>query len=319
MSSIFNGKRKKSKSSKKTSSKSIFSFKKMNSTRLAINLVVLFCVILVGFSGWLWWTKIFMNPDRVLGDTISNGLKTRSITKHVNQTGQNGGVDQVSYLSFYPPAASSQTVTVLTQGSGSNTASITTETIGINDADFVKYSEIKGADGLIASDKLNSLLGVWAKREQNSSTGAQTTFLNETIFGVVPIGNLNPEQKNQLEELINQKNIYTYSNAEKKIENKRPVYVYEMSINPADLVSIIQEYVKLTGIGDPAQLDPSQYQGASAIQIKFTIDIISRQLVKVEYPTGRTETYSGQNLYRPTQIPNETIPIDELEKRLQGA
>ncbi|HYF97256.1 MAG TPA: hypothetical protein VD947_04450 [Patescibacteria group bacterium] len=293
--------------------------KKTNSTRLAINLLVLGCVILVGVTGWLWWAKIVVNPDRVLNDTISNNLRTKSITKHVSQSGPEGGVEQTAYLSFFPPDINAQTKTILSQGSGSKTASITTDTIGTKTADYVRYSDVAGAEGLPGAERLNDLLGVWAKRQSNPANGEQLTFLNETIFNVMLFGDLDNEQKTKLEELIYKSNLYQYSSAEKRLENKRLVYVYDVSINPEDLVTVIQEYVRLTGVADADQFDPAQYKGVPPVKVQLTIDVFSRQLQKIEYSTGRVETYSGQNLFRPDNIPEQTIPIDELQKKLQGA
>lgn len=294
-------------------------FRKLTGRRLAIDLILLGCIILLGVSGWLWWSRILMNPDRALSDAIATSLNTRSIVKTVDQSSQGGGIKQVSYLSFYPPVANAQTKTVLTQGIGSNALSVTTETIGTPDADFVRYTAVKGAETLPNADKLNGLLGTWAKREQNLEKGDRLTFLNETLFGIVPFGYLDDGQRDQLMASIDQKDIYKYKKVERVMENNRPVYVYDISLNPQDLVSILREYVTLSGVGDPNQLDPSQYQGLGRINIKLTVDILSRQVTKVEYGTGRVESYSGQNLYKPIDIPANPIPIDELQKRLQQA
>jgi hypothetical protein len=307
---IFLRRQKKPKTAKKT--------KKINTARFGLKLIALACIILVGASVWLWWTKVVMNPDRALQDAISNSLKAKSISKHVIQSGANGEIDQTSYLSFFPPSVSSQTSTVLTQGRGSNSASITTETIGTPEADYVRYAAYEGGQGIPGTERLESLLGVWAKRTQSLSQGEELTFLNETLFGVIPFADLDEGQRGQLIAMIDEKNIYQYSSAERKIEGNRPVYVYDLTINPADLVGMIKEYVQLAGAGDSSQLNPAQYQGLGKLQVQLTVDIFSRQVVEVAYPNGRVETYTGQNLYRPVDIPADTIPVEELQKRLQA-
>ncbi len=290
---------------------------KKNPARLAIDLVVLACVILLGVSLFLWWTRIFMNPQRTLDDTIANNLKTRSITKSVNQSGATGGINQVTYLTFFPPTVASQTDTVLTQGAGSNANSVTTQTIGTSSEDFIRYTNVKTSNQE-SSERVKGLLGEWAKRQQDLAKGQRVSFLNESMFSIVPFGYFNDSQSAQLLDLIKQKNVYKYNSAKRMIQNKRPVYVYDMSINPADLVTVLQEYIRLSGAGDPSQFNPAQYQGLSDVKVKMTIDILSRQIVDVQYSTGRTENYSGQNLYHPIELPTETIPVEELQKRLQG-
>lgn len=305
-------------SNKKQLSIPVVKFRKQSKTRLIVELVILACVILAGITGYLWWTKIFMNPERTLSDAIANNLSTRSITRSVDQSGPTGGIKQVTYLSFFAPEAKAETDTTLTQGIASNATSVTTQTIGTTDSDYVRYTDVKGGKNLQGADNLKGLLGTWAKRQQNLSMGQQVSFLNESMFGVLPFGYFNNDQKSQLVSLINQKKVYKYTDAKRELINHRPVYVYDMSINPANLVSIMQQYVRLSGSGDPSQLDPSQYQGLGDVKIKLYIDILSRQVVKVEYSTGRIETYSGQNLYHQVDIPQNTIPVEELQKRIQG-
>lgn len=294
-------------------------FKKLTRERLIIDLIIVACVVLVGITAWVWWSKILMDPNRVLSDTLANNLRTRSITKSVDQSGVTGGINQVSYVSFYPSAPVSKTNTVLTQGVGSNATSVSTETIGTPQFDFVRYTAYKAGSGFAGADRLNGLLGKWAKRQQDPSKGQEVTFLDESLFGIFPYGYLNEGQRTQLLDTINQKNIYKYTAANRMMENRRPVYVYDMSINPADLVSVIRDYVKLTGANDSSQLDPLQYQGLGDVKVKVTIDILSRQITQIQYSTGRTENYSGQNLYQPIDLPAGTIPVEELQRRLQGA
>ncbi|HEX5455749.1 MAG TPA: hypothetical protein VFW77_00085 [Candidatus Saccharimonadales bacterium] len=293
-------------------------FKKLTPQRLAIDLIVLACIILLGVSSWLWWSKIVMNPGRALDDAIANSLHTRSVTKHVTQVGTTGSVDQVSYLSFFPGSIGAQTDTVLTQGIGSNSASVNTETIGTTDRDFVRYTDVKGADNLSGAQRLKTLLGVWAERNQDIAKGQRVSFLNESMFGIVPFGYFNDAEKSQLIGLINQKGIYKYTSATRSIENRRPVYIYTLALNPADLVDVMHEYVRLSGAGDPSQFDSTQYKGLGVLHIQLTVDILSRQIIEVQYPTGRVENYSGYNLYKQINLPADTIPIEELQKRLQG-
>lgn len=294
-------------------------FVKPSSTRKIINLIVLVCVLLLAVTAWLWWTKIVMNPDRVLDDTIANSLKTKSVVKHVEQAGQGSSLEQTSYLSFYAPEVSARTITVLSQGQGNKVTSVTTETLGTNNAEYVRYTDVKGGEGSEAIDNLKELLGEWAKREQSQEAGEQMTFLSETLFNVVPIGNLTSEQQSQLLAAIQKANLYKYSSAEKQFVNKRPTYIYEVSVSPFDLVSVLQEYYKILGVDGADQLDPNQYQGVGPVKLRLTVDILSRQLTKIEYQSGRVESYSGHNLYKPLELPTDTMTTDELQQKLQGA
>lgn len=312
-----------SKKTKKPAKRSlnIKDFKKSLLTlKAGLIFAVVICVGLVGLSGWLWWSKIFMNPERAFQDMLANNLRTSSFTRHTSQKGSGEGIDQISYLSFYAPEDYAQSTTVLTQRiSGIRTSAITTETIGTNSVDFVRYTAANNIDGLPGAENVKGLIGTWAKREANPSNGQQVTFLNETLFGFVPFGNFTPDQRSKLVGLINQKGLYKQIKVERKMENKRPVYKYILKINPQDLVTVLKEHAMLLGSSSAAQLDPAQYAQTPDVQVEVTVDIFSRQLVEIENQgSGRLETYSGQNLYRPINKPNQAIPIDELQKKIQG-
>lgn len=128
---------------------------------------------------------------------------------------------------------------------------------------------------------------------------------------------MDKESRDAILGLIESKNLYDYTSAERKFTDGRLVYDYNFSINPADLVEVLKQYMDVTGNGDSAQLDPAEYANAPPIQIKVTVDVLSRQVTSIQYPQGRIENYSGYGLYRPVEIPSETIPIEQLQQRVQ--
>ena len=80
----------------------------------------------------------------------------------------------------------------------------------------------------------------------------------------------------------------------------------------------MSDYAKLTGLADPSQFNPADYKGSPPISVDLTIDILSRNLTHVTFnATNRTEEYSGWNLYSPADLPDDAIPIEELQKRLE--
>lgn len=284
---------------------------------------VAFGIVLVAILvllGWLTWSKIVVDPDRVLADTLNNSLRTPSVTRKVVQSQGASGVEQVSYISFRQPDPNANTKTVIYQATNNNTtASVETETIGTNDSDYVRYTNIKEAGGEDGTGGLGDLIGTWAQRKGThdpASTG-NLTFFNEGLFSIVPFGNLDKPSRGTLIDLINERNLYKYTSAERKFENNRLVYVYSFNINPKYLVEVLHSYMELSGNGDADQLDPDEYEHAPSIQILVTVDVLSRQITSIQYPQGRIENYSGYGLYRPLDIPTQTIPIEQLQQRVQ--
>ncbi len=292
---------------------------KINKKFSSVILGVVLAAVLI-LAGWLAWSKIVVDPDRVLSDTLNNSLRTASVTREVIQKQGTSGVRQVSYISFRQPDPNANTKTVIYQATSNNTtASVETETIGTNNSDYVRYTSINEAGGEDGTGGLGDLIGKWAQRNDSNSSAAEDnlTFFNEGLFSIIPFGNLDKASRETLIGLMNDKNLYQYTSAEKKFENNRLVYVYNLSINPADLVDILRYYMELTGNGDSSQLDPSEYAGSPPIQIEVTIDVLSRQVSSIQYPQGRTESYSGYGLYRPVNLPTETIPIEQLQQRVR--
>lgn len=292
---------------------------KINKKFSIIILGVLLAAALVAL-GWLAWTKIIIDSDRVLSEALNNSLRTPSITRKVVQNQGTSGVEQVSYISFRQPDPSANTRTVIYQATNNNTtASVTTETIGTNNADYVRYTDIKEAGGDDGTGGLGDLIGAWAQRNDNGEAvpGGNLTFFNEGLFSIIPFGNLDKESREGVLSLIESKNLYQYTSAERKFSDGRLVYDYSFNINPTDLIEVLKYYMDITGNGDPAQLDPAEYENAPPIQIIVTVDVLSRQVTAIQYPQGRIENYSGYGLYRPVEIPSETIPIEQLQQRAQ--
>ncbi|MBI5357853.1 hypothetical protein HZB74_03340 [Candidatus Saccharibacteria bacterium] len=310
---------------KSVKSKSKLSFKKSLkkpkiSQRYLLSGLFVLAVAVFCLSGWLYWTKVLADADRVLNDSIAKNLGINSVTRHVVQADSSGGIEQTAHLSFFAPDALARSKTELTQKtSARNEAKVTTETIGTKSTDYVRYVSVDGADGLAGADNLKKLIGTWAKREADPEKGATTDFLNESLFGIVPFGRLTDDAKKQLIDKINEKDLYKYSSATREIKNLRPVYVYRMSIKTEDLVEILSEYARLTGLADPSQFNPKDYEGSPPISVDITIDVLSRNLTSVTYnATNRTEEYSGWNLYKPSDLPNDAISIEELQKRMEN-
>ena len=82
---------------------------------------------------------------------------------------------------------------------------------------------------------------------------------------------------------------------------------------------MLQQFVKKLGLPEIAGLDPSQYAGVADLETEFKIDKNSRQLVEIKYlGTGQQEFYSDHGLNGQIQIPEQTIPITELQTRIQN-
>lgn len=310
------------KSAKKNSKKlnHIQNLNRIFTSKKGVMIIGFVSLIIISATGWMWWSKTFMNPDRVFHDMLANNLRTTSFTRHIVQENGNEGVNQTSHVSFQAPFDYSKSSTALTQRiSGNKKSTIVTETIGTNSADYVRYTGVNGVEGLAGADNVKKLIGTWAKRETSSQTGQQVTFFSESLFGFLPTGDLNPAQRAKLLNSIDQKDVYKIVSSEKKTKKARPVFIYTVNVNAKSLVSVLQEYATMINSSSASQFDPEQYAQTPDLMIKVTVDIVSRQLSVIENPaSSRVETFSGHNLIKAPGIPPNTIPVEELQKRLNS-
>lgn len=293
--------------------------RKNSRENLILGGVLALAVALFVGSLWLWWTKSFTNADNVFQSMLENNLTSQSVTRTIEQSEANGGVVQNIYVSFTAPEVISESKTVITEkNQDRSTTKVTTKSVGTSKADYVKYESAEGTEGLSLAGNLDNVLGVWGKRGDDG--GLQSpAFLNEAAFSVVPFGNLPTAQKNELMKLFADKDVYEYTKAEKKFENGRYVYNYRVSLKPSGLIEVLKKYAELSGVGDSSQLDPANYEGAAAVALDFKVDIMSRQLLKIDYlSSGRVETIENRGLKRDVKIPGQTIPLDELQQRISG-
>lgn len=281
---------------------------------------VIVALLLFGVSGWLWWTRVLTDADKVFAGMLDNNLSSASVTRRVVQQDQSSSVDQTIYMSFWPPETTSQTRTVLSEKAQNGQATtVTTETIGTKGADYVRYLSAEGANELSLGGNLEQVLGVWAKRSSDADLGEATTFLNEAAFSIVPYGNLPDSARQEMLKLIDDQNVYQYTQAKRGFVDGRYAYTYTVSIRPSALIEVLAKYAELTGIGDSSQLSPASYAEAAPVNLQMTVDIPSRQLMSIEYlASGRVETIESRGTYHEIALPADSIPFEDLQKRLIG-
>jgi len=287
------------------------------SFRQFIALAVLLSVLLLVGSGALWWKTVSSDPQQVFNDMLSRSLSSSSAQRRISQDSSQGSVDQQVLVSFGPEVAA-HTKSKLTQADqtgGSN--SVTTETIGTKQADYVRYVAVDAPSQADTARSIEKLLGTWGKREKSAERGV--SFLDEAIFVIVPAGDLSGSQRQQLLGFIENEEVYKYSKATRSTKDGRLVYEYEIDLQPEKLVKVLAEYARISGLGNQEQLNPESYAGSPPIKITATVDILSRQLTKLSYADSeRVEYFFGRNLKRAIAEPADTISVDELQKRLDS-
>lgn len=283
--------------------------------------VVVAVAIFVGF-GWLWWHRVYNNPQRAFWGMLRNSLNTTNVTRHVTQTSQDGSLEQIIQLNLGSPTTV-RSATTLKQPSMNGNNTVRTENIGTPTTDYARYVSIDTKELSPNGRPLNfsGVLNVWGKSEPDpNNPDSNGQLLSQTVFGLVPFGRLSSNDRLQLLKIMSDQNVYSvdYKSVTAKRENGRAVYVYNVTIKPDAYMIMLKQFAQDLGMNQLASVDPSQYAGSQAQTFTFTIDKLSRQLLDIGYADGsRSEAYSGFGLQIPVKLPQKTISITDLQNRLQ--
>jgi hypothetical protein len=290
-------------------------------TQATLYMFAIGAIILV-LSGWLWWSKVSVNPQRVFSAMLSQSLSTQGVTVNVAQVNSNQSVaDQ--YIQFQLGGVNmAHAVSVLSQ----NTTIVHTETIGTPNTDYSRYTSIqtsqKNKNGQAID--FSKVLNVWSKTPTSQS--AQSSFLSQAILGVelplgsipVPIGNVNPDQRAALLKEIRNDRVYDidYSKVKKQTRQGRLLYTYSVKMQPVTYVHLMQQFAKAVGLHDLDSVDPDSYSGSQPFTMQLTVDAHSTHLVSASAPSGFGVSYTGYDLPVTIKEPTNAISNTELQRRL---
>lgn len=287
----------------------------LTNTPLVLTVVAIVIMTIVSIA---WWNSIYLRPRNVFEDMLKNNLATKSITKMTNNSDGNSTLEKTDQLSFVPQVAS-QSVLDITQPGPAGETNVVTESIGTLQADYSKYLKIdtseKGANGKQLD--YTSVLNIWGK---SSAQSGQPQNLQQSVLGLVPFANIRPEERQKIITMLINDQAYKvdYSKVEPKELDGYSALVFPVSIDSAKYLATLIELSKIGGYADLKGLDPAQYKDNPPIEVKMIVDKRSRKLLEVDFAgTDQKETYASYGLSMPIQVPENTIPIQELQQKIQ--
>lgn len=290
--------------------------------RSPVGIIVLIAAILWIVFGILWWTEVYASPSRIFSDMLENNLDAKSVTKHESSSQQGAVVNQSIELQFGKQEASRWLATI----KQSDGTTIKTDSIGTPTAGYVRYISIQTKRKTKNGQPYNfkPVLNVWGKSDKTKTSldvlFAQSILNDDQNAPLPPIGNLTDNQRNSLLGFINANHIFAanYGKVQRKAIDGQQVYVYPVTVKLEAYAEMLQKFAKNMGLDYFDNLNPSTYKDSPPADIDLAVDTSSRQLVQVTYKAGNyTETYTDWNSGQPIQIPGKTIPVSQLEQRLQ--
>ncbi len=253
---------------------------------------------------------------------LANNLQTTGVTKYQQTSG--GGQQASQYVRLQLGSTNASQWLVRLKQAG---ADVTTESIGAPTDGYVRYSHIttsqKHADG--KPYDFSSITGVWGKTDTSGGSSLTQLFsqslLDVGTAPVPPIGNLQPDHRQDVLKFIHDQSIFTpdYSSVKREQLNGRPVYVYTTKVALVPYVRMMQAFARDLGLHSLDNVDASAFQSSQPVTLVLKVDVWSHQLREVSYPEANfTESYSDYGLVDPIQIPTHTIPVNDLQTRLRN-
>jgi hypothetical protein len=282
---------------------------------------ILWLAIIIGFIGVglaYFYKTTYSDPRRVFNAMLENSLRTSSVLKQVTQVSDNQTLDQRVRLQLGGDHVA-QSVTTLSQ-TGLASANVMTESIGTPNADFVRYRSIKTDQKNEAGEEIDfsNIVDVWGRTEASETTSGE--LYNELVLGVIPIGNLSHQDRKELLQDMTELDVYKveYENVKRGSANGRPAYSYRVKIRPETYVTLLKKYATKVGLSHLDNINPQNYSSAPPIEFTISVDIMTRRLVGIEYDSGRQEYYTSYGTEADVELPNDTVPVEELQDRLRN-
>lgn len=294
--------------------------KNMFSKRFAVRWLVVAGALLLVASGALWWYRLSVEPERVFWNTVEQSLSTSGVALSSTLLQEQASLEQhMQYSLGAENKAFSRTT--LKQGG----AEVITEVLGVPGAEYTRYvhvtTERTNAEG--GPLDLSKIINVWAKSDRPAGT---SPLLSQTALGLtsplgsmpMPIGNLNPDQRNELIKQIRTNGVYEIDHNKVKKERKdgRLYLTYEVKIQAIPYVGMIKEFAQQIGMHDLDQIDPNDY-AAEPLTVEIKIDARAKRIAEVYVPvTDFRQTFSSYDVPVAADVPADSVPAEELQKRL---
>ena len=264
----------------------------------------------------LWFVKVYADPEHVFWATIKNNLTTQSITKDsLRSTGSSSNEEFVQMQ--FTPELLVHDVKKLTNGSGATASKLTLDTIGTSTTDYQRYSHIERPGSKKTQKDYQKIYEMWIKNGGQEGTSGQ--IVANSIFGAALYGNFNTHIRQNIYSELQKAYKVDFATVNKHGDAKRRTYVYHVAIPLKQYALAAHDYAQALGLSLAAQINPNNYRPTDQLDVVFTVDVLSRQLKKVDYPgQGFTENYSGQGLAANISLPTKTVSGVTFQKAINS-
>lgn len=266
---------------------------------------------------FLWFSRVYADPENVFWGMLSNNLATSSITKELTQESGQGSTLELTQLSLTPkPTVKSVRVLSYVDETGGQNK-LTLEGILTPVEEYQHYADIQRPTAGSQRD-YSEIYKLWLKNTPPESSGGSPGF-NNAVYGAMLFGNLRRPERAPIIDELRQAYEVDFSKAEKSIVSGRRTYTYQVTVNMRSYAVAALRYAQTLGLPVTNQINPNNYKATDQIQVEITVDVLTRQVKKVEYQGAVNETYRGYGVPVQIALPSKTVAPEKLQKAIEDA
>ncbi len=265
-------------------------------------------VVLFAFSYFMRQRDISNTPSKLFWAALDNSLSTTGYVRSMTSPQADGGkVSQQTLVRFAPELISAVEVRI----SSNDDQDIVTETVGLSNEDYLRYTSFPNGEGVE---------GKWT--ELPLAEGANGQIMVEAITqSLVLTANLKSSSRSDFVKSLKDGAVYEPVSAKKGVDlDGRKVTVVTVRINTEAFTSAQADLLKRIGLTHAA--DKLETGGNSGeVTAEFAIDPSSRQFVGAGVPEVKaqsSERFDSWNKVKDISKPEKQIEFSEIEKALTG-
>jgi len=261
-------------------------------------LIVIFLIV-------LWFSKIYADPEHVFSAMLNNNLATQSITKATLRTSGSSSSQDFVQIAFSPELRVHD-LKAITDNTTKPASKLTLETIGTVSADYQRYSHIERPNSTKTQQDYQKVYDAWLKN--GGQQGGSGQAMGNSLFSAVLYGDFNSVTRAQLLTELKASYSINYAKVSKKGSINRRTYIYHATVPLQKYAKAAHDYAQALGLPLASQINPASYQPTDKLDINITVDVLSRQIKKVDYLSQNfSENYSGQGNAATIILPQKTV------------
>ncbi|NBU33181.1 hypothetical protein EB118_08665 [bacterium] len=294
----------------------------INYKKLAIRLSII-SVLLFFVSGYIAYNKLYLTNERRFWSAIDNSLATSSVVRSVESGGTGNKTVETTRFNFGTEATINRITSVGTKNATSE-SNVTTQNILTPTAQYVRYENIftseKKASG--GDYDFSSIKGVWAKQaEATSPEEADQLKLSyvQPQVTLAPFGNLRAVDRRQIVKELKDSNVYEidYTKTLRTVIDDKQFIMLPAKVKLKSYVTVLQKHFDFMGFGMFPPLNADNYPDKARYSVQFLVNPSNNTIAGIKLDS-QTENYSNYGVNAKAPIPNDAIPLDELQQKLQS-